>query len=129
MNDVISGRVPVIVEGLGGPVGAGQVKVLAIASSARLASRPEIPTVSETVPGFVASGWYVLVAPRGTPASIVEKLNHDLRTVLAYPDVKQRFNELTTSTRSLSPEQVGDFIRGEQQLWKPVVKRLGLPPQ
>jgi tripartite-type tricarboxylate transporter receptor subunit TctC len=126
VSDVISGRVQVIVEGLGGPVGSGQVKVLAIASRDRLAARPDLPTVAETVPGFAASGWYVLVAPRGTPAPIVQKLNEDLRTVLARADVQQRLADLGSLTRPLSPQQVGDFIRSEQNLWAPVVKRLGL---
>jgi len=129
MTDVISGRVQIILEGLGGPVGGGQVKVLAVASPERLASRPDVPAVSETIPGFAASGWYVLVAPPRTPARIARKLNDDLRAVLALPEVKDKFGELNTSTRSLSPEQVGEFIRSEQQLWKPIVKRLGLPPQ
>jgi tripartite-type tricarboxylate transporter receptor subunit TctC len=126
VSDVISGRVQVIAEGLGGPVGSGQVKVLAVASHDRLAARPDLPTVSETIPGFAASGWYVLVAPRGTPRPIVQKLNEDLRTVLARADVQQRLVDLGSLTRALSPEQVGDFIRMEQNLWAPVVKRLGL---
>jgi tripartite-type tricarboxylate transporter receptor subunit TctC len=129
MNDVISGRVPIIVEGLGGPVGGGQVKILAIASPARLASRPDVATVAESIPGFAASGWYVLVAPRRTPTWITKKLNDDLRAVLAHPDVMRRFSELNTSTRLLAPQEVGDFIRSEQRLWKSVVKRLGLPQQ
>jgi len=126
LSDVISGRVPVIVESLGGPVGGGHVKLLAIASPTRLVSRPELPTVSETVPGFAASGWNVLVAPRGTPAPIVNKLNADLRAVLDRPDIKQRFIELGSVTRSLLPQEVAEFIRSEQQLWKPVVNKLGL---
>jgi tripartite-type tricarboxylate transporter receptor subunit TctC len=128
LSDVISGRVPVIVESLGGPVGGGHVKLLAIASLTRLPSRPELPTVSETVPGFAASGWNVLVAPRGTPAPIVEKLNADLRAVLDRADIKQRFVELGSLTRSLLPREVAEFIRSEQQLWKPIVNKLGLAP-
>jgi len=100
--------------------------VLAVASRDRMAIWPDLPTVSETVPGFAASGWYVLVAPRGTPAPIVQKLNEDLNTVLARADVQQRFADLGSLTRALSPQQVGDFIRAEQNLWAPVVKRLGL---
>jgi tripartite-type tricarboxylate transporter receptor subunit TctC len=68
------------------------------------------------------------VAPRGTPAAIVDKLNADLRTVLARPDVQQRLADLGSLTRPLTPQQVGDFIRSEQTLWAPVVKRLGLGP-
>jgi tripartite-type tricarboxylate transporter receptor subunit TctC len=126
LSDVVSGRVQVIVEGLGGPVGSGQVKVLAVASRDRLTARSDVPTLAETLPGFAASGWYVLVAPRGTPPAVVDKVNVDLRTVLARPDVQQRLTDLGSLTRPLSPQQVGDFIRSEQNLWAPVVKRLGL---
>jgi tripartite-type tricarboxylate transporter receptor subunit TctC len=129
MGDVVSGRVPMIIEGLAGPLAGGQVKLLAVASSARLASRPNLPTVSETVPGFTASGWFVLVAPPGTPTSIVRKVSDDLREVLAHADVKQKFGELSLSTRSMSSEELGDFIRSEQQLWKPVIKQIGLAMQ
>jgi tripartite-type tricarboxylate transporter receptor subunit TctC len=129
MPDVISGRVPIMVEGLAGPLAGGQLKLLAIASSARLASRPDVPTVSETVPGFTASGWFALVAPPSTPPAIVKKVSDDLRVVLALPDVKQKFDELSLSTRSMSPQQLSDFIRDERQLWRPVIKQIGLTAQ
>jgi len=129
MSDVISGRVPMIIEGLAGPLAGGQVKLLAVASPARLATRPNLPTVSETVPGFAASGWFVLVAPPGTPSSIVRKVSGDLREVLARADVKQKFDELSLSTRPMSSEELGDFIRSEQQLWKPVIKQIGVAMQ
>ena len=129
MSDVISGRVPMIIEGLAGPLAGGQVKLLAVASPARLATRPNLPTVSETVPGFTASGWFVLVAPPGTPSSIVRKVSGDLREVLARADVKQKFAELSLSTRPMSSEELGDFIRSEQQLWKPVIKQIGVAMQ
>ena len=129
MSDVISGRVPMIIEGLAGPLAGGQVKLLAVASPARLATRPNLPTVSETVPGFAASGWFVLVAPPGTPSSIVRKVSGDLRDVLARADVKQKFDELSLSTRPMSSEELGDFIRSEQQLWKPVIKQIGVAMQ
>ena len=129
LPDVISGRVPIMVEGLAGPLAGGQLKLLAIASSKRLASRPDVPTVSETVPGFTASGWFALVAPPSTPPAIVKKVSDDLRVVLALPDVKQKFDELSLSTRSMSPQQLTDFIRDERQLWKPVIKQIGLTVQ
>jgi tripartite-type tricarboxylate transporter receptor subunit TctC len=126
MTDIMSGRVPVLVEGLGGPLASGQVKLLAIASPQRLRSRPQIPTVAETLPGFAASGWYVLVAPPHTPAALATRINADLRAVLAEPDVAQQFAELNTTTRDYTPEQTADFIRAEQRLWTPVVQRLKL---
>jgi tripartite-type tricarboxylate transporter receptor subunit TctC len=125
MSDVISGRVPSLIEGLAGPLAGGQLRLLAIASLARLASHPDVPTMSETVPGFAASGWFVLVAPPGTPSSIVRKVSDDLRVVLARADVKQKFDQLNLSTRSMSSQELGDFIRSERQLWKPVIKQIG----
>jgi tripartite-type tricarboxylate transporter receptor subunit TctC len=129
IGDVISGRVPILIDGLAGPIAGGQLKLLAIASTARMASRPEVPTVSETVPGFAASGWFVLVGPPGTPASIVEKVSDDLRAVLAQPDVKEKFDALSLSTRSMSPQELDQFIRSEQELWKPVINQIGLTAQ
>ena len=129
MNDLISGRVPVGVEGLAGPMAAGQLKLLAVASPVRLASRPDVPTVAETLPGFAASGWFALVAPPGTSAAIVRKVSDDLRVVLALPEVKQRFDALSVSTRSMSPQELSEFIRSERQLWKPVVQQANLGTQ
>jgi tripartite-type tricarboxylate transporter receptor subunit TctC len=129
MSDLISGRVPVGTEGLAGPLTGGQLKMLAIASPARLPSRPDIPAVAETLSGFAASGWFVLVAPRGTPAAIADKVSNDLRTVLALPEVKQRFDGFSLSSRAMSPQELSAFIRSERQLWKPVIKQAGLGTQ
>ena len=118
-----------MVQGVSSPIAAGQLKLLAIASATRLQSHPDIPTVAETVPGFSASGWFVLVASPGTPASVAKKISDDLRVVLAEPEVKEKFSALGVSTRSLSPQQLEDFIHSEQQLWMPIVQRLGLITQ
>jgi tripartite-type tricarboxylate transporter receptor subunit TctC len=75
VNDAISGRVAFAMDGVGGPIARGQLKLLGVASRARMGSRPNVPTVAETVPGFVATGWWVLMAPPGTPAKIAEKLS------------------------------------------------------
>ena len=123
-TDVIAGRVPVTIEGMAGTIINAPVKLLAIAARERLATRPDVPTVSETLPGFTASGWFVLVAPRGTPAAIVEKVSNDLRAVLAQPDIRQKFNDLSLLTRPLSPQGLADFIRSEQELWKPVIEEI-----
>jgi len=129
ISDVLSGRVPVLIEGLGGPLASGQFKLLAVASTERLASRPNLPTVSETVPGFAASGWFVLVAPPGTAASIVRKISEDLQAVLARPDVRQKFQDFSLSTRAMSPQQLADFIGSERKLWKPVIEQMDLTTQ
>jgi tripartite-type tricarboxylate transporter receptor subunit TctC len=129
MSDVISGRIPVIIDGLAGPVAGGQVKLVAITSTERLASRPDVPTVSETLPGFAASGWFALVAPPATPAAIVKKVSRDLRAVLTQEEVKQKLSALSVSMRVMSPQELGDFISSERQLWMPVIKRIGAATQ
>lgn len=126
MTDIISGRVPVLMDGLGGPLSSGQVKLLAVASPQRLQSHPDVPTIAEALPGFAASGWFVLVAPPHTPAGLAERINGDLRAVLAEPGVAQTFSGLNTTTRDYTPEQVANFIRAEQRLWTPIVERLKL---
>jgi len=128
LNDVLSGRVPVMFQTIlpvAGVVASGEVKMLAIASNARLPNYPDIPTVSETVPGFTASGWSILVAPHGTPAAIVRKVNDDLRTALSRPEVIAKFQALGNYTRSMSPQELADFLHTERDLWRPVVEQVG----
>jgi tripartite-type tricarboxylate transporter receptor subunit TctC len=127
LGDVISGRVAALIDG--SAITAAQLKLLATTGTTRLASRPEIATVSETLPGFAASGWFVMVAPPGTPASIATKVSEDLRAALTQPDVKEKLAALAISSRSMSPSGLADFIRSEQQLWAPVIKQIGLGSQ
>ena len=131
-NDVIAGRVPMMMQTIApvaGIVAAGEVKLLAIASEKRLPNYPDIPTVSETLPGFTSSGWSILVAPQGTPAAIVQKINADLRTVLGRPEVVRKIEELGNYTRPMTPQQLADFVRDERKLWGPIVKQVGATAQ
>jgi tripartite-type tricarboxylate transporter receptor subunit TctC len=89
----------------------------------RVPNLPDLSTIGETVPGVVSSGWIVLMAPAGTPDRIVRKVNADLRTVLADPEVQERFHVLGY-TRDLTPEQTGEFLRSEEQLWWPIVRHV-----
>ncbi len=127
INDVIAGRIPIMFEGLAaleGSTKSGSLRLLGVASTKRLPNVPDLPTIGETVPGVVSSGWIVMLAPAGVPAAIVEKLNKDLRNVLAQPDLQQRFQVLGTYTRDLTPAQTGEFIRSEEKLWWPIVEKV-----
>src|ERR1700754_2653070 len=127
LNDVIAGRIPVMFESLAGlnpGIQSGDVRVIGVASSKRLPNMPDLPTIGETVPGVVSSGWIVLMAPAGVPDHIVKKVNADLRKVVAMPDVVKRFHELGTYSRDLTPEQTEAFIRSEEKLWWPIVRDL-----
>ena len=132
LSDVISGRVPVMFQTLlpvAGVVASGEVKLLAVASTSRLPNYPNLPTVSETVTGFTASGWSILVAPRGTPPAIVAKINKDLRTTLASAELLKKFTELGNYTRSMTPPELADFVHSERDLWRPIVEQIATTPQ
>ncbi len=127
LNDVIAGRIPLMFEGLAGlspAIQSNSVKVLAVAALKRLPNRPDLPTIAETVPGVVSSGWIVLMAPAGVPDAIIRKVNADLRKVVAMPEVQERFHTLGTYTRDLTPEQTGEFMRNEEKLWWPIVREV-----
>jgi tripartite-type tricarboxylate transporter receptor subunit TctC len=127
LNDVIAGRIPIMFEGLAGlepGIKGGGIRLLAVATRTRLPNVPDLPTIDETVPGVVSSGWLVLMAPAGTPAPIIQKVSADLRKVIAIPDVVERFQTLGTYTRDLTPTQTEEFIRSEEQLWWPIVRRV-----
>jgi tripartite-type tricarboxylate transporter receptor subunit TctC len=127
INDVMTGRIPIMFEGLagiGGAIQGGTLTPLAVASEKRLNNYPDIPTVSETIPNFVSKGWLALMAPAGTPDSIVRKVNADLQIVLAQPELVERFEAIGTYPQPMSPAETADFIRTEQQLWWPIVRQV-----
>jgi tripartite-type tricarboxylate transporter receptor subunit TctC len=124
---VISGRVPVMFQTLlpvAGAVASGEVELLAVAAPKRLPNHPDLPTVEETVPGFTASGWSILVAPHGTPAPIVQKINADLRKALSDPELLKKFQDLGNYTRSMTPQALESFVRNERQEWGPIVRKV-----
>ncbi len=131
-TDVIAGRVPVMMQTIApvaGIIAAKQVKLLAIASARRLPNYPDTPLLSDTVPGFTSSGWSILVAPKGTPARIVQKINADLHAVLTRPDVVKKIEDLGNYTRPMNPQQLAGFVREERATWGPVVRQFAVTGQ
>ncbi|AMN42350.1 Bug family tripartite tricarboxylate transporter substrate binding protein [Rhodoplanes sp. Z2-YC6860] len=129
LQDVLGGRVSVIIDGLAAfmsPIASNAVKPLAITSPKRLPNYPDLPAVNETVAGFDSRGWISLLSFAGTPDDVVRKVNADLRTVLDVPEVRQRFETLATYVRHMTPAETGKFIRDEQEAWRPVVKKVGV---
>jgi len=125
VNDVVAGRIPIMFEGLAGMAAGtqnGSIRLLGIASEKRLPNLPDLPAINETVPGVVSSGWIVMMVPTGTPEPIIQKLNADLRKVVAMPDVQEKFHGLGTYTRDLTPQQTNEFLRNEEKLWWPIVR-------
>lgn len=127
LGDVAAGRVSMIIEGYSGIIGAvnaGQVKLIAVASPQRLAEFPDLPTVAETIPGFAAAGWLVLVAPVGTPAPVISKVSADLNKVVNDADIKKKLALTGSYARAMTPDQVLAFVAKQQETWLPVLQRV-----
>jgi len=132
ITDLIAGRTHVVIENLSvfeGPMAGGTLKPLAVASNRRWPTLPELPTATESIPGFVANGWFALAAPAAIPSGIAHKISDDLRTVLGRSDLKRRFLELGSYTRPMSPDELVSFIRSEQELWRPIVSEIVSTPK
>ena len=132
IGDIVGGRIPMAIESLpvlDSLVAGGHLKIIAFASERRLPDFPQVPTAAETLPGFVAMGWFVLVAPAGTNETIKAKLGRDLDKVLADPELQKRFAQLGTYTRPMSLRETNEFISNQQSLWKPVLRQLDLKLQ
>lgn len=124
--DVSAGRVSMIIEGYSGivaAVNAGKVKLIAVASSKRLPQFPNLPTVSETIPGFTATGWQVLVAPVGTPKPIIDKVSKDLATVVSDESFQKKINKIGSYSHAMTPAEVQAFVDKEQATWAPLVAK------
>jgi tripartite-type tricarboxylate transporter receptor subunit TctC len=113
-----------IIEGYSGVAGAarsGSIKLIAVASAKRLAEFPDVPTVAETIPGFQATGWGVLVAPVGTSEAIIDKISQDLRTVSLDPELQKKLAPLGSYTNPMSPGEATGFVHKQQQTWQPIL--------
>ena len=101
---------------------AGKLRALAVTTAARSEALPDLPTIGEFVPGYEASGWYGIGAPKGTPVEIVEKLNKEINAALADPRIKVRLAELGGEPMPMSPGAFGKFIVDETEKWAKVIR-------
>lgn len=109
---------------------SGRVKVLAVTARQRLAELPDVPTSAEAgFPDLVASNWWVIAAPRGTGARIIERLSSELRLALAEPAVKKRIGELGHVVVGLTPAETLAFLKSESARYKTIVEREGIKPE
>ena len=108
---------------------AGKLRALAVATSTRLPALPGIPTVGEFLPGYEASGWNGIGAPRGTPADIIERLNREINAGLAQPAIKARFDDLGAPLLPLSPAEFGKLIAEDTEKWGKVIRAAKIKPE
>jgi tripartite-type tricarboxylate transporter receptor subunit TctC len=129
LADLLGGQVQVYFASTVASIGyirAGRLRALAVTTATRSDALPGIPTVGEFVPGYEASTWTGVGAPKATPAEIVEKLNKEINAGLADPKIKERLADLGGDVLALSPADFGKFIAAETEKWGKVVKFTGI---
>ena len=129
--DLIAGAVPLGFQWLPNvlaPLNAGGAKALAVASTKRMAALPDVPTTTEAgLKDYVSSGWFTMLAPKGTPKPIVSKLNQEFTAALADPTLRERFTEQGAEVVVSTPEDVGKFISAEIVKWRDIIAAAGIP--
>ena len=132
LTDLIGGQVQVLFSAVTSSIEtikAGKVRALAVTTATRSEALPDLPTVGEFVPGYEASNWWGIGAPKSTPAEIVDKLNGEINAALADPRMKARLAELGGTMLAGSPADFGKLIADETEKWGKVVKSAGIKPQ
>jgi len=128
---LLGGQVQVLFEALPPSIPhikSGQIRALAMTSAARSGALPDVPAASEFVPGYEASGWNGICAPRNTPAEIIEKLNKVVNASLADPQLKARLADLGATTLAGSSADFGKLIAEETEKWGKVIRAGNIKP-
>jgi tripartite-type tricarboxylate transporter receptor subunit TctC len=129
VQDLLGGRLDVMVET--GTIAFAQIKGgtlrgLAVSSRKRFVLEPDIPALSETLPGFEVMSWLGLAAPGGTPRPIIERLNHEITDILKLPDIREKLATVGNVPTPSTPEQMQDYIERDAARWNRVVDIKGI---
>jgi tripartite-type tricarboxylate transporter receptor subunit TctC len=128
--DIVAGRVSLMFAAAAPTlplIKEGTLRALGVSSAARLAEAPDIPPIADTVPGFDASNWSIVLAPAGTPRDIVNKLHGELKAVMASPDVQEQLAKIgMIPIISPTPEELQTFISTEVARWGKIVQQAGI---
>jgi tripartite-type tricarboxylate transporter receptor subunit TctC len=132
LTDLIGGQVQVMFDNITTSIEyirAGKLRPLAVTTATRWEGLPDVPTVSDFVPGFEASGWQGVGAPKNTPPQIVDKLNREINAALADPKIKARLADLGGTVVPGSPADFGKLIADETEKWAKVIKFANMKPE
>ena len=132
ITDLLGGQVQVYFSTLPGSIEhirSGKLRALAVTTAARAEALPEIPSVGELVPGYEASQWNGVGAPKNTPAQIIDRLNKEINAALADPKIRAQISDLGSTVLPGSPADFGKLIADETDKWAKVVKLAGLKPE
>jgi len=127
-TDLLGGTVPVSIPGTAGMMGhikAGKLRALATTGSKRAEALPELPAIAERYPGYEAYVWLGILAPKGTPQPVVDKLARELAAVMAQPDVKAYYAGHNLEIVASTPAEFGRFFRAERDRWAKVIAETG----
>jgi len=132
LADLLSGQVQVTISTTVSSIAhirAGRLRALAVTAATRSDALPDIPTVGEFVPGYEASTWYGVGAPKATPAEIIDKLNKEINAGLADPKIKARLADLGGNTLALSPADFERLIADDTEKWAKVIRAANIKPE
>lgn len=125
MTDLIGSQVDLTFNGMVATyphVKAGKIKLIAISSPKRLRNLPDVPTVAESLPGFLTGSWQGLLAPAGTPKPVVDKLYAEVNRILALPEISERLNGLGAEQGNMNPSQFSEWLNSEMKTMAKVVR-------
>jgi tripartite-type tricarboxylate transporter receptor subunit TctC len=131
-RDLLAGHIDVMFDVLGNAwphLQDGGLKALAVGTAARLPELPELPTIAETIPGYVHNEWFAVLAPPKTPPEIVNKLSRAIAETLKMPDVAKRFSVFHVVSVGSSPAETTAFIKSEDQRWREFSVTMAAKPQ
>lgn len=125
IQELVGGQIQVLTPNLGAAIGfiqQGRIRALAVTSRQRLSQLPDVPAAAETLPGFENLGWFGLVAPRGTPKAVIDKVHRDVVQVLGRPDVKKRFEDIGMAAIGNTPAEFARAMREESGRWAKIIR-------
>jgi tripartite-type tricarboxylate transporter receptor subunit TctC len=132
LSDLLGGQVQILfatTPGTSEYISAGRLRALAVTTATRAQVLPQLPTVGDFVPGYEASQWYGMGAPRSTPAEIIDIINREINAALVDPGMKARLADLGGEPLAGSPSAFGKFIAEETEKWGSVVRLAGIKPE
>jgi tripartite-type tricarboxylate transporter receptor subunit TctC len=108
----------------------GQLRALGVSSLKRLPGFESTPSISETLPGFDFIGWFAVVAPTGTPAEVIQRMNHEVDAALKDVEIARRMRDVGMYTEGGgTPEQAAAYVRAQLEQWRKIIQEIGLQPE
>jgi len=129
MNDLIGGHIDLMIDLFGNAsqnIGDGKLKLLAVTAQKRMPEVPDVPAISEVLPGYSHQEWFAIVAPPNTPAAIATKLSAAVSEILRLPDVAKQLTELAAEPVGNTPAEATAFVEAESKRWREVIDLAGI---